>query len=95
MSSGKENLYEVTSIIVRLGIPFYTYLTFGINLVIVIFVVAEATRTRFWSKLPRFNCLDVKSAILGTAAGVQPLNAQMVCAFCIGMEMRMTGIREG
>lgn len=79
----------------RLGIPFFTYLTFGINLIIVIFVVAEATRTRFWSKLPRFNCLDVKSAILRTAAGAHPLNAQMVWAFCLGMEMRMTGIRGG
>ena len=59
-------------------------------------MVAGATRTRFWSKLPRFNCLDVKSAILGTAAGGQPLNTpDGVRFFCLRMEMQMIVIKGG
>ena len=54
---------------VKIGEPAYVYASFAINLLVVLVVIAEAIRTRFWNGLPLFNSLDVKSAILGASAG--------------------------
>ena len=55
---------------VQLGEPIYAYITFSINLAIVLLFSYEAIRTRFWRNLPAFNILDTKSAILGAMRGV-------------------------
>ena len=54
--------------VVTLGEPVYAYISFFINLAILGLFLFECFRTRFWKNLPSFNCLDAKSAILGTAA---------------------------
>lgn len=56
--------------IVQLGQPVYNYVTFGINMCIILLLCFEALRTRFWSQLPRLDALDLKSAILGTSITV-------------------------
>ena len=57
--------------VVQLGEPVYTYVTFVINLAILVLVVYESVRTGFWRDLPRMNCLDAKCAILGAARAVR------------------------
>jgi hypothetical protein len=52
---------------VQLGEPVYAYLSFVINLGIVILFLFEVIRTGFWKDLPLFNSLDTKSVILGFA----------------------------
>jgi hypothetical protein len=52
---------------VQLGEPVYAYLSFSINLGIVILYIFEVIRTRFWKDLPLFNSIDTKSVILGFA----------------------------
>lgn len=54
---------------VKLGDPAYVYISFAINLLVVLIVIVEAIRTRFWNGLPLFNSMDIKSAILGASAG--------------------------
>ncbi|CAF9918499.1 hypothetical protein IMSHALPRED_004322 [Imshaugia aleurites] len=54
---------------VKLGEPAYVYVSFAINLLVVLIVLVEAIRTRFWVGLPLFNPLDIKSAILAASAG--------------------------
>ncbi|CAD6583814.1 MAG: hypothetical protein ASARMPRED_001511 [Alectoria sarmentosa] len=54
---------------VKLGEPAYVYISFAINLLVVLIVIVEAIRTRFWNGLPLFNSMDIKSAILGASAG--------------------------
>jgi hypothetical protein len=54
---------------VRLVEPVYAYASFGINIIIVLWFAFEAARTRFWKDLPLFNSLDLKSVIVGFAAG--------------------------
>jgi len=52
---------------VQLGEPVYAYLSFSINLGIIILYIFEVIRTRFWKDLPLFNSLDMKSVVLGFA----------------------------
>ena len=54
--------------VVQLGLPVYAYVTWALNLVILVLFGYEARRTNFWKRLPLFNCLDTKSAILGATA---------------------------
>lgn len=54
--------------VVQLGLPVYTYVTWALNLAILVLFGYEARRTNFWKNLPLFNCLDIKSAILGAMA---------------------------
>ena len=56
--------------VVQLGEPVYAYITFGINLALVLLFLYESTRTRFWQNLPAFNVLDTKSAVLGATRDV-------------------------
>ncbi|KAJ9130910.1 hypothetical protein NKR23_g11961 [Pleurostoma richardsiae] len=53
---------------VKLSEPKYTYSIFGISMAILILLIFEAVRSRFWSALGIFNSLDLKSAILGVVA---------------------------
>ena len=55
--------------VIKLGEPAYVYVSFAINFLIGLVVIAEAFRTRFWNGLPLFNSLDLKSVILGASAG--------------------------
>lgn len=57
--------------VVQLGEPVYAYVTFAINLTILILLLYESFRTGFWKDLPRMNCLDAKCAILGAARAVR------------------------
>jgi hypothetical protein len=53
----------------RIGEPGYIYATLGLNLLTLFLVLLEAARTRFWSRLRKFNHLDLKSAIVASSAG--------------------------
>jgi hypothetical protein len=53
----------------QLGEPkYYTYSVFGISMAILLLLGVEAARSRFWRGLGLFNCLDLKSAIVGIVA---------------------------
>jgi hypothetical protein len=52
----------------QLGEPKYAYSIFGISLAIMVLLGIEAVRSRFWRTMSLFNCLDLKSAILGVVA---------------------------
>lgn len=54
--------------VLQLGQPVYAYVTWALNLAILVLFGYEARRTNFWQSLPLFNCLDTKSAILGATA---------------------------
>ena len=70
LARDSQNLAASAAIVAaRIGDPKYAYIAFGINLAIVALVVFEAARTKFWRDLPLVNCLEVKSAILASAAG--------------------------
>jgi len=56
--------------IVQLGQPVYTYVTFGINMCIVLLFCYEALRTGYWAEVPRMDALDLESAILGVGLSV-------------------------
>jgi hypothetical protein len=53
----------------RIGEPGYIYATLGLNLLTLFLVLLEAARTRFWSRLRKFNHLDLKSAVVASSAG--------------------------
>jgi hypothetical protein len=53
----------------RIGKPGYIYATLGLNLLTLFLVLLEAARTRFWSRLRKFNYLDLESAIVASSAG--------------------------
>jgi hypothetical protein len=53
----------------RIGEPGYIYATLGLNLLNLSLVLLEVARTRFWSRLRKFNYLDLKSAIVASSAG--------------------------
>ncbi|MCJ1438081.1 hypothetical protein MMC27_007468 [Xylographa pallens] len=55
---------------VQLGEPFYAYITFGINIAVILLFLYESIRTGFWQNLPAFNLLNTKSASLGAARAV-------------------------
>ena len=65
-SSTVDSMVQIQ--VVQLGLPVYTYVTWALNLVILVLFGYEARRTNFWKNLPLFNCLDIKSAILGAMA---------------------------
>lgn len=65
---------KVQLMAVKLGEPVYVYISFGISLAVVILVVSMAMRTRFWRDLPMFDCMEIKSAILGASAGGSALS---------------------
>ncbi|KAH8589530.1 hypothetical protein B0O99DRAFT_472061, partial [Bisporella sp. PMI_857] len=52
----------------QLGEPTYTYSVLAVSLAIILLLLVEAVRTKFWRNFPLFNLLDLKSAILGVAA---------------------------
>ena len=54
---------------VQIGQPFYRYLVFVQNFLIILIVGFEAIRTRGWRVLTRFNYLDLKSVIIASSAG--------------------------
>ena len=70
------NAHDTTSIIAhglmeatQLGHPFYRSSVLILNLLIILIVLFETTRTRCWKHLTRFNVLDIKSAIVAASAG--------------------------
>lgn len=54
---------------VKFGEPAYVYVSFAINLLVVLIVIVDAIRTRFWNGLALFNFMDIKSAVLAASAG--------------------------
>ncbi len=55
--------------VIQFGKPAFAYTSLGISLALVAIAALEAFRTRFWKTLPLFDCLDLKSAIIGSANG--------------------------
>jgi hypothetical protein len=53
----------------QFGQPAYIYAIFTLNLVIILAVLAEATRTYGWSSLGRFNYLDPRDLIIAASRG--------------------------
>ena len=53
----------------QIGQPFYRNLVWTVNSLIIMIVAFEATRTRCWRSLTRFNYLDSKSVIIAASAG--------------------------
>ena len=53
----------------QIGQPFYHNLVWTLNSLIIMIVAFEATRTRCWRSLTRFNYLDSKSVIIAASAG--------------------------
>jgi hypothetical protein len=60
---------------VVLGTALYAYSSFAINLFFTLWFFFDLIKTKFWKDLPLFNCLDIKSVIIGIAAsGPEPPN---------------------
>lgn len=53
----------------RFGQPLYQWIVLAVNLVLLIFVLIEGVRTRWWRSLPLFDPLDVKSVVLAASSG--------------------------
>ena len=62
--------------VVKLGEPIYTYVTISINFLLLGLFVVEVLLTKFWQKLPLFDALDLKSAVLG--AGIAASQGKVV-----------------
>ena len=58
-----------TVIAVRVGESPYTAIVFCLNAVILVAVLFEAVRTRFWIQLTKFDPLDIKSLLVSASAG--------------------------
>jgi hypothetical protein len=61
---------RLTMQVLRVGEPRYTYAILAVGIMLLLGAVAEAIRTRFWRELPVLNALDLKSAVVGVAAGI-------------------------
>ena len=53
---------------VQIGQPWYRYLVFALNSLIIFVISFEATRTKCWGGLTRFNYLDIKSVVIASSA---------------------------
>lgn len=61
----------VTSILpaVKVGNSYYIFATMGINIFLLLVVLIEAIRLRFWKKLPPFDYRSIKTMIVAASAG--------------------------
>ena len=73
----------------RFGQPMYIYLTFALNLAIVIAVAVEAWRTRGWKQLSRFNYLDPRDLIVAASRGGREVSAASDVMTADGKRRRM------
>lgn len=71
-----SNAHDITSSaargvveVVQIGQPFYRHLVFALNSILILVVVFEAARTRFWFHLAKFDYLDIKSVVIASSAG--------------------------
>jgi hypothetical protein len=61
---------ELTVEAIRLGDPFFVYITFAISTALLLAMYAEAFRTRAWASLPLWNFTDMTCLVLsGAVAG--------------------------
>lgn len=58
----------VNRVALRVGQDIYIHAVFGVNVVILVLVLAEAVRTRAWKALVDFNYMDVSSLIISSSA---------------------------
>jgi hypothetical protein len=54
---------------VQIGQDLYIFATAGVNAFLVLLVVVEAARTKFWHKLPVFDYTNIKTMIVAASAG--------------------------
>lgn len=60
-----------------LGKPFVHYLALLVNLVIVLGIVIEGTRTRFWRDLPRCDVMDFTGTVTAASFGGNDLSSKI------------------
>ena len=54
---------------VEFGEEKYVYAIFVVNIIVVLFVIAQAAVTRLWRHMPVFDCLDPRSIIVAASKG--------------------------
>ncbi len=65
----KQTQATVSYSAIRIGNPVYVYLTFSLNTLVILIVLIEAGRSKFWEGLLAFDYTNVKCAILAASAG--------------------------
>ncbi|KAI4281675.1 MAG: hypothetical protein L6R38_003518 [Xanthoria sp. 2 TBL-2021] len=68
---------------VRLGEVAYVMATFGICAALLVAVIVEALRTRFWKSLPRWNFMDTTSLVISSAVA----GTEVRSALCRGQKI--------
>ena len=57
---------------IRIGEATFIYVTAAINILLLLLVLVEALRTRFWNRMPLFDYLDTKSVMVA-ASGAEAI----------------------
>jgi hypothetical protein len=55
---------EVASVVAKLGESRYVFAAFGLNTLLIFMFIFEIYSTKLWAAAPRFNVLDIKTALL-------------------------------